>query len=584
MPISNPRNGSCCYWSVLSIYLMLLTHGLTIIAEDQNHDILVTDDDLINHENDDPYRTAYHFQPPNNWMNGPMIYKGIYHFFYQYYPHDVVWHTEIIWGHSTSTDLINWTPQPIALSPSESYDINGCWSGSTTILPGNKPAIVYTGIDNQKFQVQNLALPKNLSDPYLKEWYKVPQNPIMFGTPSTSNTINASEFRDPTTAWKLSDGKWRAIVGTQQGKRGIAVLYTSEDFIKWTLIEHPFHSAEGNGVWECPDFFPVYVGKSLGADTSVIGEEVKHVLKLSLFDTQYEYYTIGRYDIDKDIYVPDEGSVENNLGLRYDYGKFYASKSFFDDEANRRVLWGWAIPRTIVLDKSGKQLVQWPLKEVETLRENQVDLLPQVIGGGSLIEVAGITASQADVEVSFKIPETKHVEEFDPTWTNPQILCSKKGTSVKGRIGPFGLLTLASKGLEEYNAVFFKIFRAPNKYVVLMCADPSRSSLNPTTDKLGFGTFVDVDPLNEDLSLRILVDHSIVESFGANGKNCITTRVYPTLAVNDKAKLYAFNYGKEDVEITKLSAWSMKKAQINLTTEKNSNVVNQNNKEDKEDL
>ena len=58
-----------------------------------------------------------------------------------------------------------------------------------------------------------------------------------------------------------------------------------------------------------------------------------------------------------------------------------------------------------------------------------------------------------------------------------------------------------------------------------------------------------------------------MESFGAKGKNCITARVYPTLAINDKAKLYAFNYGTEDVKITFLTAWSMKKARINQPTE-----------------
>ncbi|XP_010685379.2 fructan 6-exohydrolase isoform X2 [Beta vulgaris subsp. vulgaris] len=597
-----PNNGS---WLVLSISMMLLTHGMIIIAKDQaihhdddddHDDMLINDHQMIN--DDDPYRTAYHFQSPKNWMNdpnGPMIYKGIYHLFYQYYPYDPVWHTEIVWGHSTSTDLINWTQQPIALSPSEPYDINGCWSGSITILPQNKPVILYTGINNKNYQVQNLALPKNLSDPYLKEWIKLPENPLMTGTPTNNNNnnnINASSFRDPSTAWQLSDGKWRVIVGTQQEKRGLAVLFTSDDFVKWNNTGNPLHSTEGNGIWECPDFFPVYVGKSLGADTSIIGDDVKHVLKLSLFDTQYEYYTIGRYDIEKDIYVPDEGSIESDLGLRYDYGKFYASKSFFDDETNRRILWGWvnesstqaddikkgwsgvqAIPRTVVLDKSGKQLVQWPLAEVDMLRENDVELPSQVIKGGSLVEISEITASQADVEISFKIPESNYVEELDSTWTNPQILCSQKGASIKGRFGPFGLLTLASMGLEEYTAVFFRIFKGPNKYVVLMCSDQTKSSLNPTTDKLSFGTFVDVDPINEDLSLRILIDHSIVESFSAKGKSCITARVYPTMAINDKAKLYVFNNGTEDVKITNIRAWSMKKAQINLSTDNTSNMT-----------
>ncbi|KAL5854081.1 hypothetical protein ACOSQ4_003883 [Xanthoceras sorbifolium] len=35
------------------------------------------------------------------------------------------------------------------------FDINGCWSGFATILPSNKPVILYTGIDPQQRQVQN---------------------------------------------------------------------------------------------------------------------------------------------------------------------------------------------------------------------------------------------------------------------------------------------------------------------------------------------------------------------------------------------------------------------------------------------
>ncbi|XP_074288896.1 fructan 6-exohydrolase-like isoform X3 [Silene latifolia] len=516
-----------------------------------------------------------------NLFIGPMVYKGVYHLFYQHYPKPY-WNTKIIWGHSTSTDLVNWIPQPTALTPSTPYDINGCWSGSATILPGDKPAILYTGINTDFYQVQNMAFPKDPSDPYLKEWVKVVQNPVMVGTPGS--IINASEFRDPTTAWILPDGKWRAIVGTKDNKRGLAVLFTSEDFMTWTEAKHPFHSAEGTGVWECPDFYPVYVEKSVGADASVTGSDVKHALKVSLFDTEYEYYTIGTYDTEKDIYRPDEGSIESDLGLRYDYGKFYASKSFFDSNTDRRITWGWvnesstaaddkkkgwsgvqAIPRTIVLDKSGKQLVLWPIKEMETLRENQVHFPPQLLGSESKVKVPQVLATQADVEVSFKVTEYKKAEELDPTWTNPQILCSQKGANVKGGLGPFGLLTLASDDLEEYTAVFFRIFKATDKYVVLMCSDQSRSSLNPTTDKLSFGTFVDVDPVKDEISLRILIDHSIVESFGAEGKSCITARVYPTLAIGDKANLYAFNYGTEDVKITKLNAWSMKKARINPT-------------------
>uniref|UniRef100_A0A2N9HK40 Glycosyl hydrolase family 32 N-terminal domain-containing protein n=1 Tax=Fagus sylvatica TaxID=28930 RepID=A0A2N9HK40_FAGSY len=497
---------------------------------------------------------------------------------YQYNPKGAVW-GNIVWAHSTSTDLVNWTPHEPAIYPSQTSDIKGCWSGSTTIMPWGTPVILYTGIDPQQNQVQNLAMPKNLSDPYLREWVKVPKNPLM--APSSFNQINASSFRDPTTAWLGPDGTWRVLIGSKWERRGLAILYRSKDFINWIKSPHPLHSAKKTGMWECPDFYPVFIHSKLGLDTSTLGPDVKHVLKVSLDDTKYEYYTIGTYNHDKDIYIPDNGSVESDLGLRYDYGKFYASKTFFDSLKNRRILWGWlnesstpdydqakgwagvqAIPRTLWLDQSGKQLVQWPISEIEKLREKPVHLPQQVLKGGLALEVSGVTAAQADVVISFKISGLEKAEVLDPSWTNPQVLCKKKGASVKGSLGPFGLLALASKDLQEYTAVFYRIFKGQNKYVVLMCSDTSRSSLDNENDKPTYGAFLNVDPVHEDLSLRSLIDHSIVESFGGGGKAVISARVYPTLAIDGEAHLHVFNNGTESVKITKVSAWSMKKAKI----------------------
>ena len=63
---------------------------------------------------------------------------------------------------------------------------------------------------------------------------------------------------------------------------------------------------------------------------------------MSLDLTRYEYYTVGTYVHEKEKYVPDNTSVDGWAGLRYDYGNFYASKTFFDASKNRRILWGWA--------------------------------------------------------------------------------------------------------------------------------------------------------------------------------------------------------------------------------------------------
>lgn len=69
--------------------------------------------------------------------------------------------------------------------------------------------------------------------------------------------------------------------------------------------------------------------------------------------------------------------------------------------------------------------------------------------------------------------------------------------------------------------------------------------------------------LNVILFISVLqIDHSIVESFGGGGKACITARVYPVLAVDKEAKLFAFNKGSHNIKILKLNAWSMKEAKI----------------------
>ncbi|CBI20652.3 unnamed protein product, partial [Vitis vinifera] len=488
---------------VVGLCLMVGGHGIE--GETSHHSYRNLQSDPA----DQPYRTAYHFQPPKNWMNGPMYYNGVYHLFYQYNPYAAVW-GNITWAHSTSYDLVNWVHLELAIKPTDPFDINGCWSGSATILTGEEPVIIYTGKDSQNRQVQNLSVPKNISDPLLREWIKSPHNPLM--TPIDG--IDASNFRDPTTAWQGSDKVWRILSQT------------------------PLHSSNKTGMWECPDFYPVSISSRNGVETSVQNAETRHVLKASFNGN--DYYIMGKY---------------------------------------RRILWAWiqeadkdtekgwsglqSFPRSVLLDQNGQRLVQWPVKEIAILHKNQVTFHNKELRGGSVIEVSGITASQADVEVSFDFPHLEEAELMDPSWTDPQALCSRKNVSVKGGIGPFGLLVLASNNLTEQTAIFFRIFKSTQeKHIVLMCSDQSRSSLRQDVDKTIYGAFVDIDLNHEQISLRSLIDHSIVESFGGKGKTCITARVYPELAINTEAHLYAFNSGNQTLNISTLSAWSMKNAEM----------------------
>nr|BCM94849.1 cell-wall invertase 1 [Eustoma grandiflorum] len=529
------------------------------------------------------HRTGYHFQPPMHWINdpnGPMYFNGYYHLFYQYNPKGAVW-GNIIWAHSVSKDLINWIPLKPAIVPSKPFDQYGAWSGSATILPGNKPVILYTGIiDPNNTQVQNYAIPANYSDPYLEEWIKPDDNPLIVAQIG----VNKSAFRDPSTAWMAQDGHWRIILGSRRKHRGIAYLYRSKDFKKWIKAKHPLHSVAGDGNFECPDFYPVQVTGENGLDTSANGPNVKYVFKASFDDRRFEYYSIGTWSHVNDRYVPDPGMVETWKGLRYDYGNYYASKSFFDYGKNRRIVWGWSnesdtpaddmakgwagiqvIPRKVWLDPNGKQLLQWPVEELDTLRTNKTHLRNQQLAKGVWNKVSGITAAQADVEVVFSFPSLDKAEKYDPSWNNlyAEDVCAIKGGLSEGGLGPFGLATLASMAYGEFTPVSFTIFKDDEGYKVLFCSDARRASTRKIKYIPSFGGWVDVDLSEKKISLRTLIDHSVVEAFAAGGKTVITSRVYPEHAIYDKAELYAFNNGTEIINVETLEAWSMKRPQMN---------------------
>ncbi|XP_078170611.1 LOW QUALITY PROTEIN: beta-fructofuranosidase, insoluble isoenzyme 4-like [Carex rostrata] len=517
----------------------------------------------------------------NKDPNGPMYFNGVYHLFYQYNPNGSLW-GDIIWGHSVSTDLINWIRLEPALNHTSSFDIKGCWSGSATILSLNQLVILYTGGNTENQQVQNMAVPKNQSDPFLREWVKSDHNPLI----QPVGDLDPGNFRDPTTGWLGPDGLWRIAVGAELNGNGAAILYKSEDFVHWNRTKKPLHSTNSSRVWECPDFYPVSYERNRGLDPSVPGSgKEKHVLKMSLTDTRMDYYLLGRYDEENDIFVPDKEIEEYWMWPRIDFGNYYASKSFYDSNKGRRISWGWtnesdsesddvakgwagihAIPRSVWLDTTGKQLIQWPVEEIESLRTNAVHLQDTELKSGTKLEVNITDASLADVEVDFSLPNLENAEDFDSSWlADPEGLCGTQNATWKGVIGPFGLLVLASDTLDELTAVFFRVYKDQNRYMVLMYSDTTRSSLREGMYKPAYGGFLDIPHLVRErkLSLRSLIDHSVVESFGGGGRGCITARVYPMAVTTGNTHIYTFNYGSATVSMTNLTAWSMRKASVN---------------------
>lgn len=261
---------------------------------------------------------------------------GWYHFFYQYNPNSVIW-GNITWGHAVSKDLINWLHLPFAMTPDSWYDITGVWTGSATILPDGKIIMLYTGKTGNLTEVQNLAYPANLSDPQLLDWVKYPGNRVMVPPPG----IGYKDFRDPTTAWLGPDGKWRITIESKVKNKGVSLVYQTTNFTSYELFDGLLHEVSGTGMCECIDFYLVSMTGTNGLDTSANGQGIKHVLKASLDQYMQDYYAIGTYDSIKNKWTPDDLELDVGIGLRLDYGKYHASKTFYDQNKERRLLWAW---------------------------------------------------------------------------------------------------------------------------------------------------------------------------------------------------------------------------------------------------
>ncbi|KAK9075409.1 hypothetical protein SSX86_003732 [Deinandra increscens subsp. villosa] len=508
---------------------------------------------------------------------GPLYYKGWYHLFYQYNPNSVVW-GNVTWAHAVSKDLTNWFKLPLAMVPDHWYDINGVMTGSATFLPDGRLMMFYSAMADNFTQFECLAFPKNYSDPLLVDWVKYDGNPVLAPPPG----VGLKDFRDPSSLWIGPDGKYRMIMGSKkQNTIGCVLVFHTTDFVHYELMDEVLHSVPGTGMWECVDIYPVSTTGTHGLDMSVYGSGVKYVLKQSGDEDRHDWYAIGSYDAGNDKWYPDDPEMDLGIGLRYDYGKFYASKTFYDPIKKRRVLWGyvgetdtveedrvknWAnilnIPRTVTLDiKTQTNLIQWPIEEVQKLRSKyhhnftDVDLQP-----GSIVPLDIGSATQLDISAMFKV---------DTAWLNANLeadvsynCTTSEGSAGRGAFGPFGLLVLADEPFTEQTPVYFYIAKnADGTSRTYFCTDESRSSTLLDVGKRVYGSTVPVLH-GEDYKMRLLVDHSIVESFAQGGRTVISSRVYPTKAIYKAAKVFLFNNATCITVKASLNIWKMSKAKF----------------------
>ena len=203
------------------------------------------------------HRPQVHFSPKAKWVNDPngMVYhNGVYHLFFQYYPDSTIW-GPMHWGHATSTDLVHWQEQPIALYPDS---LGYIFSGSAVVdktntsglgKNGKAPLVAIFTHHDPAGEKQNRNDYQNQSIAYSldkgKSWIKYPGNPVL-------KNPGITDFRDPKVMWYEPQKKWVMTLATKD----YITFYSSPDLKNWTK-ESEFGKEIGahGGVWECPDLF-----------------------------------------------------------------------------------------------------------------------------------------------------------------------------------------------------------------------------------------------------------------------------------------------------------------------------------------
>jgi len=260
---------------------------------------------------DREYRPRLHFTPAKNWMNDPnglVWHKGEYHLFFQHNPYGTKW-GHMSWGHAVSQDLINWEELPVAIAEDQDGSI---FSGSAVSV-GDEIVAIYTR-HTETHQSQCIARSTDNGRTFVK--YK--NNPVL--------DENKKDFRDPKV-FKYED-HW-IMCAVQPWDHQVS-FYKSTDLISWQHLSNFGPAAAIDGVWECPDLFPL----------TIDGEQV-WVLLVSLnpgglYGSGTQYF-IG--DFDGTTFTP-KYSTEQPRWI--DFGKDnYAGVTFNNEPNGKRVFIAW---------------------------------------------------------------------------------------------------------------------------------------------------------------------------------------------------------------------------------------------------
>ena len=445
----------------------------------------MTYSDTFDTKNVEKHRPLYHHTPQYGWMNDPngMFYKdGVWHLCYQFNPYGSQWEN-LSWGHSTSTDLINWKAEPTALEPDA---LGMMFSGCCVVDKNNtagfgKDAIVALYTTAGARQTQSLAYSTDGG----KTFTKYADNPII--------TSNVPDFRDPHVFWNAEAGFWNMILAAGQQMS----IYSSKDLKEWKH-ESDFGAEYGNhvGVWECPDLMKMNV-KGTNKEKWML---ICNINPGGPFGGSATQYFIGQFDGHK-FTCEDEPSEIKWM----DYGKdHYATITFDNAPEGRHVGIAWM--------SNWQYANQVPTKQYRSANS--------IVRDFGLFEYKGET--YCSITPAKEMLAARGARVSQPTEACEIVVTVKGDAQIILRNAKGERVVMTYDDEEET----FDMDRRRSGNISFSDAFPVATS-SPTYGKVR--------------QLRIFVDRCSVEAFDGDGKMCMTNLVFPStpydkIIVKGKAK------------------------------------------------
>ena len=336
------------------------------------------------------WRPQFHGMPAGSWTNethGMTYSNGRYHVFFQKNANGP-YMSRLHWGHISSENLYDWTEEPIAIYPGESFDVKGCWSGCV-YEDGATPYILYTAVDNAKARI----VQAKADDATLVGWGD--KRVVIDGAPSGLS----ADFRDPY--YFEANGNKYIIVGTAKNGIGACTLH------KWNgsdwsndgaIFFQGTNTASHGTFWEMPNVTPMGNGKFLFTCTPLgMSQGVRTLCWVGTIAAD------GRFTPDGGIsnvqYLEMAGISRDGYGLLspticQQDGKTLLLGIVPDklaDTENYKMGWAhnYSLPRELSLDANG-QLVQRPYSGLTAMRSATAIAKDETINGTlSLAPVSG---------------------------------------------------------------------------------------------------------------------------------------------------------------------------------------------------